>query len=159
MNNRNPQETYVVATKMPPAQPVDLTVVDTNTTSWALFPVPYINAQLEHNSLLNDPETGMMVAKMVYRAGFTNPWHSHFCGHGFYVLDGILDTHQGQYGPWSCVWFPVGGVMYHGATPEQDVTFLFITNKKFSIHFVGDQSDPCALEMAAAEQYERQQRK
>ena len=92
----------------------------------------------------------MMVLKMVYRAGFTNPWHSHFCGHGFYVLDGILDTHQGQYGPGSWVWFPEGGVMYHGATKEQDCTFLFITNKKFTIHFVGDKEDPCALEMAAA---------
>lgn len=133
---------------MPPlAKPVDLTVVDTTKTPWDLLPIPYINAKLEHNALLTDAETGVMVSKMVYRAGFTNPWHSHFCGHGFYVLDGILDTHQGQYGPGSWVWFPEGGVMYHGATKESDVTFLFITNKKFSIHFVGDESDPCALEM------------
>lgn len=41
--------------------------------------------------------------------------------------------------------------MYHGATPDQDCTFLFITNKKFTIHFVGDKSDACALEMAAAD--------
>lgn len=130
---------------------VDVSVVDTNKTPYELFPVPYINAQLEHNMLHNDAETGMMVLKMVYRAGFTNPWHSHFCGHGFYVLDGVLDTHQGQYGAGSFVWFPEGGLMYHGATKDQDVTFLFITNKKFSIHFVGDESDPCALEMAAAD--------
>lgn len=91
----------------------------------------------------------MLIMKMVYRAGFTNLWHSHFCGHGFYVLSGILDTHQGQYGPGSWVWFREGGTMYHGATKDQDVTFLFITNKKFSIHFVGDKDDPCALEMAA----------
>jgi hypothetical protein len=31
------------------------------------------------------------------------------------------------------------------------VHFLFITNKKFTIHFVGDKSDACALEMAAAD--------
>ncbi len=42
--------------------------------------------------------------------------------------------------------------MYHGATKESDVTFLFIINKKFTIHFVGDEGDPCALEMAAWEQ-------
>jgi anti-sigma factor ChrR (cupin superfamily) len=137
---------------MPPSQLVELNVVNTNDRKWDLFPVPYIDAQLEHHPLHSDAETGMMVLKMVYRAGFTNPWHSHFCGHGFYVLDGVLDTHQGQYGPGSWVWFPEGGLMYHGATKENDCTFLFVTNKKFSIHFVGDESDACALEMAAEEQ-------
>lgn len=38
-----------------------------------------------------------------------------------------------------------------GATKDQDCHFLFITNKKFTIHFVGDKSDACALEMAAAD--------
>lgn len=132
---------------MAPVKPVPLTVLDTNKTPWDLFPVHYINAELQHNKLHEDEETGMLILKLVYRAGFTNPWHSHFCGHGFYVLDGVLDTHQGQYGPGSWVWFPEGGVMYHGATPEKDVTVLFITNKKFSIHFVGDHSDPCAPQM------------
>lgn len=136
---------------MAPATPVNITAVDTTKGAWDLFPIPYINANLEHIPLHNDAETGMTVLKMTYRAGFTNPWHSHFCGHGFYVLDGVLDTHQGRYGPGSWVWFPEGGTMYHGATEKEDVTFLFVTNKKFSIHFVGDGSDPCALEMAAAD--------
>ncbi|KJX96784.1 membrane protein [Zymoseptoria brevis] len=109
---------------------VDVSVVDTTKTPYELFPCSL---------------------KMVYRAGFTNPWHSLFCGHGFFVLEGVLDTHQGQYGAGSWVWFPEGGLMYHGATKEQDVTFLFVTNKKFSIHFVGDEGDPCALEMAAVD--------
>ena len=141
------------------AKPVELTVVDTNSAKWEILPIHFIDAKLEHVPLHNDQETGMMVLKMVYRAGFTNPWHSHFCGHGFYVLDGILDTHKGQYGPGSWVWFPEGGVMYHGATPDQDMTFLFITNKKFSIHFVGDKNDTCALEMAAVEQDRQEQQK
>jgi hypothetical protein len=34
--------------------------------------------------------------------------------------------------------------MEHGATETEDVTFLFITNEKFEIHFVGDDSDPLA---------------
>ncbi|ETN47155.1 uncharacterized protein HMPREF1541_01346 [Cyphellophora europaea CBS 101466] len=136
---------------MPTAKTVPLTVVDTNKTPWQPFPVPYIGANLDHNPLHEDAETGMTILKLTYRAGFTNPWHSHFCGHGFYVLDGILDTHGGQYGPGSWVWFPEGGTMYHGATKEKDVTVLFITNKKFSIHFVGDGSDPCALEMDPAD--------
>ena len=41
--------------------------------------------------------------------------------------------------------------MYHGATKDEDCHVLFITNKSFSIHFVGDENDPCALQMAAAD--------
>lgn len=47
------------------------------------------------------------------------------------------------------MWFPEGGVMFHGATQEQDVTFLFITNEPFDIHFVGDGNDPQAPTMSA----------
>ena len=93
---------------------------------------------------MDDPATGMQVLKMVYRAGFTNPWHSHPCAHGVYVLDGTLNTHQGQYPAGSFVWFPEGGIMEHGATQDADCTFLFITNKPFDIHFVGDTNDPHA---------------
>jgi quercetin dioxygenase-like cupin family protein len=91
---------------------------------------------------VNDPDTGMMVLKMVYRAGFTNPWHSHPCAHGIYVLEGTLDTHQDKYPAGSFVWFPEGGIMAHGATQDEDCTFLFITNKAFAIHYVGDENDP-----------------
>jgi hypothetical protein len=111
-----------------PAQAVQLTVIDTNTAPWEYFPIEYIKANLEHVPLVDDPDTGMMVLKMVYRAGFTNPWHSHPCAHGIYVL----------------VWFPEGGIMEHGATQDEDCTFLFITNKPFAIHYVGDESDPDA---------------
>ena len=40
------------------ARPVELTVVDTNTADWELFPVEYINANLEHVYLgdESDPE-------------------------------------------------------------------------------------------------------
>jgi quercetin dioxygenase-like cupin family protein len=130
-----------------PLKPVDLTVIDTNTAEWQLFPVEYIRANLEHIPLVNDGETGMMVLKMVYRAGFTNPWHSHPCAHGIYVLDGTLNTHQGDFAAGSFVWFPEGGVMQHGATQNEDCTFLFITNKAFDIHFVGDDGDPQAPTM------------
>jgi hypothetical protein len=34
--------------------------------------------------------------------------------------------------------------MEHGATHEEDCTFLFITNKPFDIHFVGAENDPAA---------------
>jgi quercetin dioxygenase-like cupin family protein len=114
--------------------PVEVTAVDTTTAEWQGFPVPAINAVLEHVPLHDDPDTGMQVIKMVYRAGFTNPWHTHPCGHGFYVLSGTLNTHRGTYGPGSFVWFPEGGSMEHGATDDGDCTFLFITNKPFDIH-------------------------
>ncbi|WP_018332214.1 cupin domain-containing protein [Actinomycetospora chiangmaiensis] len=115
-------------------EPVELVVTDTTTAAWEDFPVPAIDAVLEHVPLLDDPETGMMLVKMVYRAGFTNPWHTHPCGHGIYVLSGTLRTHQGTYGSGSFVWFPEGGSMEHGATDDADCTFLFVTNKPFDIH-------------------------
>jgi anti-sigma factor ChrR (cupin superfamily) len=68
---------------------------------------------------MSDPETGMTILKMVYRAGFTNPWHSHSCAHGFYVLEGTLHTHRGRYPAGSFVWFPEGGIMEHGTTQEK----------------------------------------
>ena len=34
--------------------------------------------------------------------------------------------------------------MEHGATQEEDCTFLFVTNKPFDIHFAGDENDPAA---------------
>ncbi|GAA4314405.1 cupin domain-containing protein [Klenkia terrae] len=123
---------------MTATQPVELTVVDTTTAAWELFPVPAIGAELEHVPLVSDPETGVTVLKMVYRAGFTNPWHTHPCAHGVYVLEGTLRTHQGDHGVGSFVWFPEGGTMQHGATDDADVTFLFITNKAFDIAFVDD---------------------
>ena len=54
-----------------------------------------------------------------------------------YVLEGALSTHQGTFGPGSFVWFPEGGIMEHGATTDGDCTFLFITNKRFDIHYPG----------------------
>jgi quercetin dioxygenase-like cupin family protein len=116
-------------------QPVELTVVDTNTTQWIGFPIPQLGVELPAMPLIDDPDTGMQVLKLVYRAGFTNPWHTHPCAHGIYVLDGALKTHGGTFGPGTFVWFPEGGIMEHGASEDRDCTFLFITNKPFSIHY------------------------
>ena len=52
-----------------------------------------------------------------------------------YVLEGTLVTHEGRYGPGHFVWFPEGSLMEPGASAEQDVTVLFITNKRFEIHY------------------------
>jgi anti-sigma factor ChrR (cupin superfamily) len=117
-------------------QPVELTAIDTNTQEWIGFPIPQQGVELPAIPLVDDPDTGMQVLKIIYRAGWTNPWHSHSCAHGIYVLEGSLTTHQGTYGPGSFVWFPEGGIMEHGASADGDCTFLFITNKPFDIHYV-----------------------
>ena len=84
---------------------------------------------------LEDPETGVTVRLVKYPAGFTNIWHTHPCAHGMFVLEGTLVTHEGSFGPGSFVWFPEGMKMEHGAMQDNDVTVLFLTNKKFEIHY------------------------
>ena len=102
----------------------------------------------EHRAAIDalDQHVYDTVNDAVYRAGFTNPWHCHPCAHGIYVLDGTLRTHQGLHPAGSFVWFPEGGTHEHGASDDGDCTFLFITNKAFAIHFLGDESDPEAPE-------------
>lgn len=85
--------------------------------------------------IFQDPDTGMEIRMVRYPAGFVNPLHTHPCAHGMYVLEGTLVTHEGRYGPGSFVWFPEGQRMEHGATQEEDVTVLFITNKPFQIFY------------------------
>ena len=119
----------------------DCVTANTNEMPWTYIPIPELNHELPVKLLLDDPDTGMSVQKMKYTSGFTNPWHTHTCAHGMYVLDGILNTHKGRFGPGEFVWFPEGERMFHGATQENDVTFLFITNKPFDIHFEQTEGD------------------
>ena len=86
--------------------------------------------------LYEDLETGSEIRLVRYPAGVVNPQHTHPCGHGMYVLEGVLVTHRGRFRPGTFVWFPEGEVMEHGASTEGDVTVLFITNKKFRIDYV-----------------------
>jgi quercetin dioxygenase-like cupin family protein len=98
---------------------------DTHTMPWEIRHIDELDGDLAAKPLIEDPDTGMSVMKMKYFAGFTNEWHTHNCAHGMYVLDGILKTHAGSFGPGSFVWFPEGSEMEHGATQDNDVTFLF----------------------------------
>lgn len=95
-----------------------------------------IGRALFRKELYEDPESGMFVRLVRYPAGVINPGHTHPCGHGMFVLEGTLVTHRGSYGPGTFVWFPEGEVMEHGASPEGDVTVVFITNKTFRIDYV-----------------------
>lgn len=115
---------------------------DTNRMPWDIFPVEQINAKIPVKFLQDDPATGMMVLLVKYQAGFNNPWHTHPHAHGMYVLEGVLTTHDGEYGPGSWVWFPEGGWIEHGASVKGDLTFLFVTNKKFGISYESDKDHP-----------------
>lgn len=109
--------------------------MNTNKMPWTFSTIPVINHELPVKRLHNDPDTGMSVSRIKYEAGFVNPWHTHNCAHGMFVLDGILRTSKGDFGPGEFVWFAEGERMFHGATPEVDVDMLFITNKPFDITF------------------------
>jgi quercetin dioxygenase-like cupin family protein len=106
---------------------------------------PWIGRYNEHaggtilnKDLISDPETGVSVRLVRYPRGLINPWHTHPCGHGMYVLEGVLVTNHGKFGPGSFVWFPEGEAMFHGASADGDVTVVFITNKPFEIHYTED---------------------
>lgn len=115
---------------------------DPNTMPWQVRHIDELDADLAVKPLLEDPDTGMSVMKLKYFAGFTNTWHTHTCAHGMYVLDGVLETSAGSFGPGEFVWFPEGQVMQHGATQDNDVVVLFITNKPLDIHYLPSESPP-----------------
>lgn len=124
-----------------PTNQVAITSKDTTRMGWEILEIPQINAKLPVKFLESDKETGVTVVLVRYQAGFMNIWHTHPTAHGMYVLDGVLSTHKGEFGPGSWVWFPEGGWMQHGATAKNEVTVLFITNKKFDIKYRTDK-DP-----------------
>jgi len=113
----------------------DLKAMDTRGMPWQERFNEQVGRPLYRKDLIADPETGMEVRLVRYPAGFINPRHTHPHAHGLYVLEGTLVTHAGQYGPGHFLWFPEGMVMEHGATAEEDVTVLFITNKPFAIDY------------------------
>jgi quercetin dioxygenase-like cupin family protein len=116
----------------------DVIAVDGAALPWQERPNPSGRFNYAKNLFL-DPQTGMEVRLVRYPAGLMVTWHTHPWGHGIYVLEGQLQTHEGVYGPGSFVWFPAGALMEHGATAEDDLTGLFITNGPFEIHFRGEQ--------------------
>ena len=113
-----------------------ITAIKTSSLPWEERFNQTIGAALYRKNLFTDPETGMEIRLVRYPAGIVNPRHTHPCAHGMYVLEGTLVTHEGQFSPGSFVWFPEVETMEHGATAEQDVVVLFITNKPFEIHYV-----------------------
>ena len=62
--------------------------------------------------------------------------HRHTAGHGFFVLEGQLQTGDELYGPGTFIWYPEGYVTAHGATEYEDLKCLQISNKTFNIEYV-----------------------
>ena len=116
-------------------EPQEIIKIDTTTMPWEERYVTALGKTNFRKLLLDDPDTGMEIRLLRYPAGFVTTWHTHPCAHGMYVLEGTLVTHVGNFGPGGFVWFPEGTLMEHGATAHSDVVMLFITNKKFDIHF------------------------
>jgi quercetin dioxygenase-like cupin family protein len=110
--------------------------IDTTQQSWEERFNEKLGRALYRKDLYTDAETGAEIRLVKYPRGVINPKHTHPCGHGMYVLEGTLVTHQGSYGPGSFVWFPEGEVMEHGASADGDVVVIFITNKGFRIDYV-----------------------
>lgn len=111
------------------------TAIDTAALPWEERWNEHLGKMLYRKNLIEDASTGMEIRLVRYPAGVINKRHVHPCAHGMYVLEGTLVTHKGTFPPGHFVWFPEGEEMEHGATDAQDVTVLFITNKKFEIHY------------------------
>ncbi len=109
--------------------------LDTAALPWEARFNEHLGKTLYRKNLVTDPDTGMEVRIVKYPAGVINSLHTHPCAHGMYVIDGTLVTNRGSFGPGHFVWFAEGEIMEHGATAEQDVVVLFITNKPFEIHY------------------------
>ena len=113
--------------------------IDTSAMPWEERYMEALGKSNFRKLLLQDPDTGMEIRLVRYPAGFMTTWHTHHCAHGMYVLEGTLVTHAGRLGPGGFVWFPEGMRMEHGASAESDAVVIFITNKKFDIHFLGNE--------------------
>ena len=120
---------------MPDNKELKVISTDSSALAWSERP----NAKLGMSSFMKilqqDDATGVRVSLNFYPRGYVTKWHTHPCAHGMYVLEGILKTHEGVYGPGSFVWFPEGIRAEHGATAETDVLTLFVTNKAFDIKY------------------------
>ena len=90
--------------------------------------------------MVTDAKNGMIVNASRYPRGFFKPLHRHGCSHGIFVIEGMLRTDHGTYGPGTLGWHPAGCEAGHGSTEETDCLFLFIANKPFDIEFLAQRS-------------------
>jgi quercetin dioxygenase-like cupin family protein len=116
-------------------KPSEFRAVNTNEMEW----VAGGKGDPAHYSmkyLYKDVNTHQVAMLVRYPAGQVMPAHTHSYGHGMYVLQGKLVTHQGTFGPGTFVWFPPNEVVTHGASPDEDVVVLFLRHEDMDINFV-----------------------
>lgn len=111
-------------------------VMDLGRMPWEYRPTSTTGKIFGKKQLLLDDETGMQINYMYYPAGFTTITHRHPAGHGFFVLEGQLQSGDELYGPGTFIWYPEGYVTAHGGTEHEGVKCLQISNKTFSIEYV-----------------------
>lgn len=112
-----------------------ITDFDPSKMEWEKLINDHNGKELFDKKCVNDPSTGMVVNFSYYPAGYMTTWHTHNCSHGIYVIKGTLRTSIGDIPEGHFVWFPEGTEMEHGATDEEGVEVLFITNKPFQITY------------------------
>jgi quercetin dioxygenase-like cupin family protein len=131
-------------------------VFDSNAMDWDELYIDQLERGVPVKAFTADPDTGMSCLLIKYEAGFINPWHTHNCAHGIYVISGTLRSHKGEFPAGSFVWFPEGMEMYHGATDDADCVLLFVTNKPFDIHFMFEDEEPGSEEERLGRERARQ---
>jgi quercetin dioxygenase-like cupin family protein len=97
-----------VSESIPNPGPEQYTTIDTTVVEWDKSFNPKLGVELGRLMLRKDPKNGAEIRMIRYPKGVVNPEHTHPCGHGIFVLEGKLRTHEGTYGPGTWVWFPQG---------------------------------------------------
>jgi hypothetical protein len=70
--------------------PQEYFAIDTNSMKWDVLEIPELNAKLPVKACISDPDTGVSVSKIVYKAGFTNISHWHNCSQVFTLSSAFL---------------------------------------------------------------------
>ena len=115
-------------------KPTEYRAVDTNDMNW-VDGAKGGPAKFSMKFLYKDVNSRQVAMLVRYPAGQMQPPHVHTYGHGIYVLSGKLVTHRGTYGPGTFVWFPANEVVSHGASPDEDVVFLFLRDEDMDIQY------------------------
>ncbi|MGI6500841.1 MAG: cupin domain-containing protein [Anaerostipes sp.] len=121
-------------------------IMDSGRIPWFYRPNSATGKIFGKKALHLDEDTQMVIDYMDYPAGFTTIAHKHLSSHGLFVLEGQLKVDEEYYGPGTFVWFPEGVIATHGAAENEGVKCLLISNKAFSIEYVGDEKNNTGLE-------------
>jgi quercetin dioxygenase-like cupin family protein len=123
----------------------EFTVTSVHSVDWARNQQHQDAVTYFMKPLFTDARSGNRVLLIRYPAGQINPSHIHrTTGHGMYVLKGSLVTHRGTFEPSTFVWFPPGEVMWHGASPDEDLILLFIVGPDLTTQYVESSSKAAA---------------